>query len=109
MSKLDKILDSYIKKSIGNRIPTEEDVRRAYRDGMLSVKRDSWHTDGMPNGNKTVLGVFLCADGTLSLRVVDNGDIGNLFAGSMLAWAYLNSIVPMKTMLDGAKRRGLCE
>lgn len=104
MSKLDRILDDYISRNIGQRNPTVEDVANAYRDGMTAVKNGAWNFEGMPKGKKPVVGLFLNGDKELSIKSIDSEAIGNL--SGLIAWAYLSSIVSIKSVLNDAKKHG---
>lgn len=106
MSKLDKILDEYISRNIGQRTPTIDDVTNAYRNGMMAVKNRAWNFEGMPKGKKPVVGLFLNEKRELSIRSVDPETIGNM--SGMIAWAYLSSIVSTKSLLCDAKKYSKC-
>lgn len=104
MSKLNRILDDYISRNIGQRNPTVEDVANAYRDGMIAVKNGAWNFEGIPKGKKAVVGMFLSGDDDIFIKSIDSENIGNL--SGMIAWAYLSSIVSIRSVLNDAKKHG---
>lgn len=101
--KFEHQLDSYIHRKVGNRIPTIDDVRQAFIDGKVSSKRGAWNVSGVPDKNKPVVGFFK-TEKTYYLKMIDKEDIGNLFAGDMIAWAFLNELVPIHSLIGDRKK-----
>lgn len=103
MSKLDKIVEGYVSRNIGNRIPTKDDVIKAYKDGMLAVKKGSWQLEGVPARNKPIVGLFVTRETGFYVRMINPEDIGNL--SDFVGWAYLSSLISAKAILSDWQKR----
>lgn len=101
--KIEHQLDSYVHRTVGNRIPTIDDVKQAFVDGRAMAKKKAWNVKGTPDKNKPLVGFFKKGY-EYYLKMIDKEDIGNLFAGDMVAWAYLSDLVPIHSVLSDRKK-----